>query len=1018
MTRMAMISGQTRGPVCVTTLSFVMLMSPGMGQAQTTNITSSGLNTKVSAPTTLPNGTINHDITGGTRPGNGANLFHSFGEFSVGTNHIANFLNDTALPTSNIFGRINGGQVSNIWGTIQTTGFGSANLYLINPSGFVFGPTATLNVGGSFAASTADYLKMTDGAMFFANPSQSTVLSVAPVKAFGFLGGTSSQAIVVQPSSTGLEVPTNQSLSLIGGDITLGRSLSAPGGQINVASVASAGEVILASPQAPILTGFSSLGNISISDSSIFTLGGTIFLRGGRLLMDHSTINTQPFSGKGGDIDIGVQALTITNSTLKSTQFSLDQPGNISLKATDAINIGDSFISSATTGAADGGQISIAAPSVNVTGHTIITSQTSFSDFSGQGGRGGDIVINADTLALNSNITPDHTNQLAIDASASGCCFPAHSGNGGSIKLSATQSILVNGASLSTRTEGDGSAGNISVSAPLITLDNIAILSSETSGTAKAGNVSLNGGIINILHGSILTNSSVLSSNPFTVSTDSPLATGGNIDISATNSVLISGFGASGSFLSPNKISSTTSSLATGGRVSISTPSLMLDDGAQVTTATSSLEGGIGGAVLLNVGRLSLQGGATISSGTDSFIASNISDIGRGSIFLSGPDPGTFIGGQGGSVTIVATNGIVLSGSNTGIFSRSLNNFPRSVNGAGGQINLRAGLVNISDGASISASTSGGGNAGNITVNAGQVLLSNGAVITSSTSSAPNAGVGGTINISSQSISMSEGAKIDASTSGPGNAGKITISSGLITGDKNAFISTSSTGSGSAGDLSLNSPTSLTIRGMTVQTSSSQTSGGNIKLTAPNLVRIVDSTITSSVQGQAGSNGGNINIDPQLVVIQNSQLLANANAGAGGNITIAASGAVLVDPNSLLSATAGPAGVSGSVNISAPIQILSGALVPLKLVYNQAGLSGDRCAADPKGQFSSFVQTGRDGVPQVPGALSPSPLSFLDFLTSGSLGPRLPNLTAARLGLDSVSLYDSTLFRFHSACRS
>ena len=230
--------------------------------------------------------------------------------------------------------------------------------------------------------------------------------------------------------------------------------------------------------------------------------------------------------------------------------------------------------------------------------------------------------------------------------------------------------------------------------------------------------------------------------------------------------------------------------------------------------------------------------------------------------------------------------------------------------------------------------------------------------------------------------------------------------------------STESLGAGKAGDITLVSATDLTLKGSTVTTSAAQASGGKITLTAPNLIRLVDSTIKSSVKGQAGSNAGNITIDPQLVVIQNSQLLANANAGAGGNITITATGAVLVDPNSTIDASAGPAGVSGSVNITAPIQVLSGALVPLNLVYSQAGLSGDRCAADPKGQFSSFVQTGRDGVPQVPGALSPSPLPFLDTFTSGSLGSQLPNLAAVRLGLDSVSFDDSTQFRFHSACRS
>jgi large exoprotein involved in heme utilization and adhesion len=229
-------------------------------------------------------------------------------------------------------------------------------------------------------------------------------------------------------------------------------------------------------------------------------------------------------------------------------------------------------------------------------------------------------------------------------------------------------------------------------------------------------------------------------------------------------------------------------------------------------------------------------------------------------------------------------------------------------------------------------------------------------------------------------------------------------------------VSVKNTGPGSAGSINLRAGNDLLVRNSQVSTESANASGGNITLTTPNLVRIVDSTLTSSVQGQAGSNGGNINIDPQWVVIQNSQLLANANAGAGGNITIAATGAVLVDPNSRIDASAGPAGVSGSVNINAPIQVLSGALVPLKLAYSQPGLSGERCAADPTGQFSSFVQAGRDGVPQVPGALSPSPLSFLDTLTSGSLGSQSPNLAAARLGLDSVSFDHST--RFHSACRS
>ena len=130
-----------------------------------------------------------YHITGGTRPSNGPNLFHSFGEFGVPTNTIANFLNETALPTSNIFGRVTGGNPSNVFGTIQTTGFGGANLFLMNPAGIVFGPSASLNVGGSATFTTADYLRFADGAHFNAMPGpQDAAISSAPLAAFGFLG--------------------------------------------------------------------------------------------------------------------------------------------------------------------------------------------------------------------------------------------------------------------------------------------------------------------------------------------------------------------------------------------------------------------------------------------------------------------------------------------------------------------------------------------------------------------------------------------------------------------------------------------------------------------------------------------------------------------------------------------------------------------------------------------------------------------------------------------------------------
>src|SRR5207245_11061923 len=159
------------------------------------------------------------NITNGTRPGNGPNLFHSFGLFSVGMGDIANFSINTGLLTSNILSRVTGGNPSSIFGTIQTTGFGNANLFLINPAGVLFGPTASLKVGGSFHVSTADYLRLTDGVRFNALPGpQDALLSTSPVAAFGLLN-PNPPPVSVQGSA--LAVPAGQPLSLIGGDISI-----------------------------------------------------------------------------------------------------------------------------------------------------------------------------------------------------------------------------------------------------------------------------------------------------------------------------------------------------------------------------------------------------------------------------------------------------------------------------------------------------------------------------------------------------------------------------------------------------------------------------------------------------------------------------------------------------------------------------------------------------------------------------------------------------------------------------
>src|SRR5215471_8516735 len=281
--------------------SLVLAFNPTSLVQAASPITPSGLNTQVTLSATPPAGKTQFDITGGTRPGGGPNLFHSFGLFNVPNNNIANFLNDSGLPTSNILGRVTGGNLSNIFGTIQTTGFGSANLFLMNPAGFLFGPNATVNVGGMVSFTSADYLRLADGARFNAVPNASAdaLLSTAPVAAFGFLGSNPG-AITVQGSQ--LAVAEGTGISLVGGNITVqngtldngtvqAAKLSAPGGQIHLASVASAGEVVAGTlAYAPNLNGqsFGALGGIQVSQKSVIDAsgngGGAVLIRGGQFV--------------------------------------------------------------------------------------------------------------------------------------------------------------------------------------------------------------------------------------------------------------------------------------------------------------------------------------------------------------------------------------------------------------------------------------------------------------------------------------------------------------------------------------------------------------------------------------------------------------------------------------------------------------------------------------------------------------------------------------------------------------
>ena len=178
------------------------------------------------------------NITGGTQAG--SNLFHSFQQFGLNPNQTANFVTTPAIQ--NVLGRVVGGSPSVINGLIQVTG-GNANLYLINPAGIVFGPSASLNVPAAFTATTATAIGF-GNQWFSANGSNNYAVLLGNPGSFAF-AVTQPGAIV---NAGNLAVGQGQNLALLAGTVVNTGTLTAPEGQITVMAVPGSSLVRLSQP--------------------------------------------------------------------------------------------------------------------------------------------------------------------------------------------------------------------------------------------------------------------------------------------------------------------------------------------------------------------------------------------------------------------------------------------------------------------------------------------------------------------------------------------------------------------------------------------------------------------------------------------------------------------------------------------------------------------------------------------------------------------------------------------------
>ncbi|GET43267.1 two-partner secretion domain-containing protein [Microseira wollei] len=852
---------------------------------------------------TLPNNsTVNLQgtrsvIEGGTT--SGGNLFHSFREFSVPTGGEA-FFNNTG-DIQNIFSRVTGGNISNIDGLIRANG--TANLFLLNPNGIIFGPNAMLNIGGSFLASTASGFRFADGTIFSAtNPQAAPLLTISvPI---GLQMGTNSGSIVNRANAVtnsdgfplGLQVPTGRSIALVGGDVVLeGGGLNAPGGRIELGGLAVDGTIGLAVEGNTLRLNFPFVGAIP----------PWLPLRANVTLANDARVSVR--DAGGGDIVVNANNLTATNGgRLVAGTEGLGNAGdiivnanNISLSGVGASEVESGFSNQVISGASgNGGNIFVNTGSLSLTNGAQLSTDTDGL------GKGGNISIvargNVSLFGKDTAIFSD-VNRGAI-------------AQGGNISIQAETVSIFDRAKLSASTYGQGNAGSILVQANgAISFDNNVILS-------KVGSVAEgNGGNITIAASSLsLTNGAQIQTDINEASETRPGGRGnaGNVRIDVRDAVTIAGGNKDG--------------FGTG---------ILSDVGAGAV--------GNGGDINITAGSLSLTDGAQLVTGV-------------GGTFNSFP------GGRGnaGNVNINVRDAVTIIGGNKEPSSAVLSILRSGAVGNGGNINITAGSVSFTDGAQLAAGTEGQGNGGNISVQAiGSVSLSNNSGFISDVQSGA-VGNGGNITIRAGSLSLIDGGQIvtvvrkasETLPAGRGNGGNITIGvrdTVTMTGGssyviRSGLFTTVEAGAiGNGGDIDIQAGSLSMTNGANVSASTlGQGNGGNIFIGVSSLISlegglvtpeggVIPILISSTVLPGAVGNGGNIKIEAGLLSLTNfASIDANtAGLGNGGNISVQVRDSLsLTEDGASISSIVAPAtdlgqggvGNGGKIEIQAGLLFLTG----------------------------------------------------------------------------------------------
>jgi filamentous hemagglutinin family protein len=370
-----------------------------------------------------------------------------------------------------------------------------------------------------------------------------------------------------------------------------------------------------------------------------------------------------------------------------------------------------------------------------------------------------------------------------------------------------------------------------------------------------------------------------------------------------------------------------------------------------------------GGDILVSAENVSLLNGAKLSSsaffGGD---AGSITVNARDTVTLSGTRQdgvvgGIFsnalLGGDSGSISVKAQE--LLLDDLAGIFGEV-----RDGDGAGGSIDIDVDRLEISGSGRIDTTTRGSGPGGEISIDASEWLRLDGRQddfnFSSITTFSLEEGTGpaGTIRIRSPQVQLRRGAGISTEALGEGDGGVIDLRADVI--DLDASSISSAAELGTAGDIYINAGP-LEPGSLRVQKPAGVVAGQRLFLN--------ESIISTSANDGMG-RGGNIVIDPEYVVLRESQILARAVRGQGGNIVIVAD-QLISDLDSMINADS-EFSTNGIVELKTSAQELRGDISSLpSTIPAVVELLREQCAARRSGAAAaSFVLRERDGLPFSP----------------------------------------------------